>query len=384
MAGSVSNPRPFTGLKVIELSEDAGGEMAGRHLADLGAQVVKIEPPGGAASRKIGPFAYGKQDAEHSLHFWFYNPSKQSITADLTTPGGMQTLRGLLADAAILIAGYQPAQLAKLGLDYDELQRAFPKLIILSVTPYGLTGPWKDYLSSDLIALAGGGQLNISGYDDHSLPPMRPGGNQGYHVAASFALSGAEIALLQRQQDGLGQLVDVSMHEALAVTVEMGFPYWEYQRVPVQRQTCRHAQPMMTQCALFECADGRYVYAVVKLADPKPWKALVAWMEAHFRQDNFEDVQTVIECFFLTKTADEVFKEGQARSIPIGALYGPEDLVDDDHLKARGFFQPTEGEEGPITYPGAPYVFSAFDIAPRGRPPKLGEHNATVKAPALA
>ena len=309
-------------------------------------------------------------------------------------PDGMRDLRGLLADASVLIVSYQPGQSARLGLDYEELQRTFPRLIIVSVTPYGLTGPWADYLSTDLIALAGGGQLHISGYDDHTIPPMRPGGNQGYHTAASFAFAGAEIALLQRQMDGQGQLVDVSMHEALAVTVEMAFAYWEYQKAPVRRQTCRHAQPMMTHCALFECADGRYIYSVVRLADQKPWKALVAWMDEEgmaadltdekylspqYRQENFFEVQTIIECFYLTKAADEVFKQGQARQIPIGALYGPEDLPNDNHLVARGFWKTVQGGDGPITYPGAPYVFSAFDIGGPGAPPRLGQHNHDVK-----
>src|SRR5581483_5050080 len=127
--------------------------------------------------------------------------------------------------------------------------------------------------------------------------------------------------------------------------------------------------------------------------DPKPWKAMVAWLEEHgmaadlgdekyldqhYRQEHFYQVQTVLECFFLTKTANELFKEGQARGIPMAALYGPEDLVDDEHLAERGFFQTVQGEEGPIVYPGPPYVFSGFDLAPRTRPPRLGEHNAEL------
>ncbi len=390
MAQAGPSAPPFRGLKVIELSQDPGGEMAGRYLADLGAEVIKVEPPEGAGSRRVGPFAYGRTDAEHSLNFWFYNANKKSVTADLATPAGMAQVRSLLSDAAVLVVSYQPKHLGPLGLDYDELQRAFPKLIILSVTPYGLTGPWADYLSTDLIAFAGGGQLHISGYDDHSIPPMRPGGNQAYHTAATFALAGAEVALLQRQADGLGQLVDVSMHDCLAVTVEMAFAYWEYQQAPVRRQTCRHAQPMITHCALFECADGRYIYSVVRLADQKPFKALISWMaeegmaaglddekylNPQYRQEHFYEIQTVLECFYLTKTADEVFKGGQDRLIPIGALYGPEDLPADEHLAARGFWKTAEGEEGPITYPGAPYVFSAFAMAKRVRAPRLGEHN---------
>jgi len=391
--------RPYAGLKVVELSEDAAGEMTGKYLAELGADVIKVEPPGGAASRRIGPFAQGKQDGEHSLHFWFYNPGKNSVVVDLDDPRGITMLRDMLRDADLLIIGYQPARLAELGLDYAELQSAFPSLIIVSVTPYGLEGPWADYRSSDLVALAGGGQLNVSGYDDHSIPPIRPGGNQAYHIAASFGLAGAEIALLQRQADGLGQLVDVSMHDSCAITVELAFAFWEYQKAPMLRQTCRHAQPMMTHCALFECADGRYIYAVIMLAEPKPWKALVAWMEeegmaldlvedrffdAKYRQENFGYVSEIVECFFLTKTAEEAYHQGQAREIPIGMLHAPEELVDDAHLAARGFWRDTAGIDGPIRYPGAPFVFSGFAIPAPARPPRLGEHNGPFRRDALS
>src|SRR5207244_9381994 len=133
-----------------------------------------------------------------------------------------------LKDADIFICTLQPAALQALGLDLATLTEAYPRLIVLSVTPFGLTGPWANYKSSDLVALAAGGPLISCGYDDHSIPPIRPGGNQGYHTVTSFAQIGVMLALLERQKTGLGQVLDVSMHESCAVNVELANPSWFY------------------------------------------------------------------------------------------------------------------------------------------------------------
>jgi crotonobetainyl-CoA:carnitine CoA-transferase CaiB-like acyl-CoA transferase len=355
----------------------------------MGAEVTKLEPPEGAPSRAIGPFAKGRDGPETSLNFWYYNSNKSSRVADLTTPGGMAALQGLLADADVFITTLQPRALARIGLDLAALTDAFPRLIVLSVTAFGLTGPWKDYKSSDLIALAAGGPLNSCGYDDHSIPPIRPGGNQGYHTVASFAQIGVMLALLERQKTGQGQLLDVSMHEACAVNVELANPYWFYPRVHVYRQTCRHAQPSPTQSALFRCADGRFVYYTLIIAEQKAWQALVAWMDSKgmaamltdpeysdvkFRQDNFHLIQELVECFFLVMASEDAYKEGQAAGLPVGVLNAPEDLFADEHLRAREFFVDVEHEGvGKVAYPGPIYRFSSFAEVPRRRAPHMGE-----------
>jgi len=379
-------PSPFAGLKVIELADDAGGEYAGRLLAEMGAEVIKIEPPQGAPTRALGPWAGGVIGPDNSLNFWFYNSNKKSVVLD-----GLEGLAPLLADADIFISTLQPKALKAAGLDLDRLCRTYPKLIVLSVTAFGLTGPWADYKSSDLVALAAGGPLNSCGYDDHAIPPIRPGGNQGYHTAASFAHIGAMLALIERQKTGLGQLVDVSMHEGLAVNVELANPYWFYPKVNVQRQTCRHAQPSPTQPALFRCADDRYVYYTLILSEQRSWEMLVKWMDSKglaaqlvepefadikYRQDNFYQVQEVVECFFLVHEAEQMYREGQEAGLPIGILNAPEDLFADPHLQARGFFIDVDHEGiGPVKYPGAAYRFSSMAEVPRTRAPRLGEHS---------
>ncbi|HZZ88954.1 MAG TPA: CoA transferase [Caulobacteraceae bacterium] len=389
-------PHPLAGLTVVELAEDPGGEFVGQLLAEQGARVIKLEPPLGAPTRRIGPFARGEVGPETSLNFWYYNSGKQSVTADLAGPDGLAPLLALLAKADVFICTLQPRALRAIGLDLDRLTLEFPGLIVLSVTAFGLTGPWADYKSSDLVALAAGGPLNSCGYDDHSIPPIRPGGNQGYHSVASFANIGVMLALLERQQTGLGQLLDVSMHEACAVNVELANPYWFYPRVQVKRQTCRHAQPSPTQPALFQCADGRFVYFTLITAEQKAWQALVGWMDraglaaqltdpafadVRYRQDHFDDIQQVVECFFLLHPAEQMYKEGQAAGLPIGVLNAPEDLFTDEHLEARGYFVDVEHEGiGKVLYPGAICRFSSFGEVARTRAPRLGEHTQAVLA----
>ena len=176
----------FDHLKVIELAGDPAGEMTGKIFAQMGADVVKVEPPAGSPTRSIGPFVEGHEDADHSLSFWYYNTDKRSVVIDYATPAGRSELLRLLADADICITTLRPPDARALGLEAEQLRTASPRLIVVSVTPFGLTGPWADRLSSDLVGLALGTPLNSCGYDDHSIPPIRPGGDQGYQSAVQL------------------------------------------------------------------------------------------------------------------------------------------------------------------------------------------------------
>ena len=391
---------PYAGLKVIELAEDVGGEFLGRMLGEMGADVVKVEPPQGSPTRALGPFAGHRPGPDTSLTFRLYNSNKRGVVRDIEN-GAEAALAPLLADADIFIVTMQPARLKALALDLDALSVRFPRLIIASMTPYGLTGPWADYRSSNLVALAGGGPLNMCGYDDHSIPPVNPGGDQAYHSATAFAHIGVLVALLHRQQTGEGQVLDVSMHGANAVNQELGNPFWFYNGVNVQRQTCRHAQPVMTSSALFACADGHYVYYTLILGDTRSWNILVEWMDemglaamltdpgyqdVKFRQDNFGQIQELVEVFFLVQNGHDAYLEGQRRGLPIGIMNTPEDLLEDEHLRARDFFVKVDmgPEQGEVLFPGDSYRFSAFGSAPRRRAPRLGEHDDQIAMAAEA
>ncbi|MGF7239267.1 MAG: CaiB/BaiF CoA transferase family protein [Frankia sp.] len=388
-----AQPPPYAGLAVVELASDPAGEFTGKQLADLGADVIKVETPEGSPTRRVGPFANGVRGADTSLAFWFYNTGKRGVVLD-DSPDGRAARDTLIAKADVLLTTLRPSEIAPAGLDYQRLLTQHPRLIILSVTPFGLDGPWADYRTSDLVGLAAGGPLMSCGYDDHTIPPIRPGGNQGYHTTASFAHCGLLLALLDRQLTGTGQLVDTSMHEALAVSGELANPYWFYPRVLVQRQTCRHAQPVPTQPALFQCADGRWIYFSLILSEQKPWEALIDWMASEdlaidltepeyadlaYRQRNFSHIQEIIECFFLLTDSSTAYHEGQRRGLPVGPVNAPEETLDDEHLAARGFFAPVELDGGGTAlFPTSPYRLSSFHAPQPRRAPRLGEHTAEI------
>jgi crotonobetainyl-CoA:carnitine CoA-transferase CaiB-like acyl-CoA transferase len=390
----------FEGLTVVELAGDPAGEVVGKVLAQLGADVVKVEPPGGSPSRAVGPFAHAHGDEgpvgdpDHSLNFWFYNTNKRSVVVDYTAPEGRAALLRLLVDADVCITTLRPSEAAAADLDVAQLRAVSEALVVVSVTPFGLTGPWADRVSSDLVGLALGSPLNSCGYDDHSIPPIRPGGDQAYQSAASFAQMGVMLALIERELTGCGQVVDVAMHDCLAVGAELANPYWFYPKVVVRRQTCRHAQPTPTQPAVFRCGDDRWVYFVIFVAEQKGWQSLVEWLDSRdvavdlvqpeyddpaYRQRQFGHVQEVVEAFFLLQTAEEAYRGGQARGLAIGPINSPDDVLADEHLRARDFFVEVEhADVPPALYPGVPFRFSAFDAAAVRRAPNLGEHTADV------
>jgi crotonobetainyl-CoA:carnitine CoA-transferase CaiB-like acyl-CoA transferase len=380
---------PYEGLRVVEIATDPAGESAGKLLAQYGAAVIKVEPPTGSPSRHVGPYADGQEDPERSLTYWFYNTSKRSRILDLPRAGEREHLDGLLAEADVLILSAHTAELEALELHAGALAEQFPRLVVCAITPFGLDGPWSGYASSDLVSLAAGGMLNSCGYDDHSIAPVRPAENQAHHLAATFGHIAIMLALIQRDRTGRGQVVDISTHESIAVSLELANPYWFYPRVIVHRQTCRHAQPTPTQSALFETMDGRYVYFALILADVKPWKNLVAWMDsvgiaadltdpaydqlAH-RQANFAHIQEMLEAFFLIQDADTIYHEGQARGLPIAPVNSPDDVLTDEHLAARGFFQTVEHDGGrAVVYPGPPMQFSSYRAVLPTPAPTLGE-----------
>jgi crotonobetainyl-CoA:carnitine CoA-transferase CaiB-like acyl-CoA transferase len=381
----------FEGLRVVELADDPAGEMLGKLLSQMGATVIKVEPPQGAPSRHVGPWSNGRADIESSLTFWFYNPGKQSLVIDLDSESGRRQLRDEALQADIFISTAQPARCAELGLDYAALTRESPSTVFVSVTPFGLTGPRADYAGSDLVCQATSGLLITSGYDDHDIPPIAPGGGQAFHTAATFGYLGVLLALLQRQVTGAGGLIDVAMHDTCAVTTELASMYWEYPQALVQRQTCRHAQPSPTAPATFECADGRYIYFILILAETKFWLLLVDWLDEHglaadlkdepyldypHRQKMFPHIQGLLEAFFSLLDASDAYHEGQRHGLPVGILNAPEDLFDNEHLAAREFFIPMNRDGVDVAFPGPPYRFSTIPAPPLAPAPHLG--NATV------
>jgi len=232
-------PGPLDRLRILELADEKG-HFCGKLLGDLGADVVKIEPPGGEPNRHIGPFLDDVPHPERSLSFWHYNTSKRGITLNLDTVDGRLLFRRLAATADVILETFRPGFLASLELDYDSMCKQNSRLIMCSLTPFGQTGPWRDYLSSDLLHMAAGGEMASSGYDEADVPnapPIAPGGGNARHMGGHFGYMAIMAALVYRTVTGQGQYIDASIHKACALTTEAAIANYVYRGEMLRRQT---------------------------------------------------------------------------------------------------------------------------------------------------
>src|SRR5215210_2422419 len=254
---------PLAGIRVIELADEQA-EYCGLTLAGLGAEVIKIEPPGGNSTRRIGPFYEDKEDPEGSLFFWYYNRGKKSLVLDLNQQKDRDRFRTLVASADILLESTPKGELDKIGLDGAALRKEFPALIHARVTPFGDDGPWAGFKSSDLVHLALGGVMMNCGYDpdpnfEYDTPPIAPQIWHAYHIAGEQLATGIIAALIHRARSAEGQDVSLAIHEAVSKNPEQDLMYWVCRRVPLWRLTCRHASEGPNHSpSICHTKDGRW------------------------------------------------------------------------------------------------------------------------------
>jgi len=400
---------PLTGVRVIELAHERCA-FAGKLLADAGADVILVEPPGGAAQRTHEPFVDDQPNSERSLSWWHYNTSKRGVTLDLETDNGRDLLRQLVAEADVFIEGEDPGCMADWRLDYPDFEARNPGLVMVSITPFGRNAPRSEEPATDLTLAAGSGMVWMCGYDDHSLPPIRGGGNQAFQTGAHYAVMSLLSALLYRDQSGEGQHIDVNIYACCNVTTESGSYAWLVSGATVRRQTGRHAAGHATTPSQVRCADGRYVNTGVPPRTPKEFGSLRDWLLDLELQHEYPEIfllEMAMELDFVDEAKigidDEVtaifgagrdalvliasrlpaydfFRGGQDRGFSVGIIYAPEQVMDDPHFRERGFpvavEHPEMGRE--IAYPGAPYRFNGSPWEISRRAPQLGEHNDEI------
>jgi len=394
---------PLAALRVVEICDELG-QYAGKLMADMGADVVKLEPPHGSSARGVGPFVDDEPGPNRSLNFWYHNTNKRSVVLDLdNSEKDRELARDLINGADVFLEGLPPGRGKDLALDYDTLVVANPSLIHCAITPFGQDGPWANYHSSDLVALAAGGPMNMNGYDPEDAsgaPPIHGKGDQAYNTGAHYAVMGILTALVARDASGRGQYIDCSMHEALSSSTEVGLPHWLYTNTNIFRQTGRHAAVIRTERWLHRARDGKDVLVFNIGRSNESWKKLKIWMQSHgfgkqFDEERFDDpsarqaarggteakeIFQEVSRFVAALDADDVYRGAQACGLPWGTVRSPDETVDDLHLHDRGHFVETKGEglEGRALMPGAPYVMSGTPWEFRFPAPKLGEHTDEV------
>jgi crotonobetainyl-CoA:carnitine CoA-transferase CaiB-like acyl-CoA transferase len=381
--------------RILDLTDEKG-LLCGKILGDLGADVIKVERPGGDPARCLGPFYHDELDPEKSL-FWFaLNTSKRGITLNIETTDGQEIFKILVKTADFVIESFPPGYLDRLGLGYSALEKINPGIILVSITAFGQAGPYKDYKTSDIVAWAMGGQM--APFGDVDRPPIRISHHsQAYLNAGADGAQGALTALYHRWSTGEGQQVDVSVHEAVVQCTEHITAGWDIRKAIQKRGEGGGFGPRLTH--LWPCKDGYvswfYWVGVMSLRTNVP---MVKWMESEDMADDFlkeydwskfgaetaqEDVDRIEAStarFFMARTKAELSEGALKHGVQLYPVATPADILESPQLVARNFWQEVEHLElgTTITYPGA--FANASEAPPRisRRAPLIGEHNEEI------
>ena len=388
--------------RVLDLTTERG-LLCGQILADLGADVIKIEPPGGSSARKLGPFYQDQEDVENSLYWWAYNRNKRGITLDITRSEGQDILRRLAQGTKFLIESDNPGTLAQYGLSYDELAADNPGLIYVSITPFGQDGPKASYADSDLIILASSGPLVITGDEDR--PPVRLSVPQGYLHASAAAAPAALIALYESHQSNRGQHVDISAQQAAAHATQSTILSAPLNDAETRRMAGGAKMGPLEIRLLWPAKDGHVSIAYLfGSAFAHFTKRLMDWIyeegfcDKEVQQmdwvdmggglfggdpktiEDYERLKLIVEDFTKTKTKEELFQNALDRGLLVAPVTTIDEVVESKQLESRQYWTTVDHEEigKAFAYPGPFAKFSEQPISYKRRPPKIGEHNAEV------
>jgi crotonobetainyl-CoA:carnitine CoA-transferase CaiB-like acyl-CoA transferase len=388
---------------VLEIGDESI-EHCGLLLAGLGAEVVKIEPPEGAPSRRIGPFRGDREDPEQSLHFWHYNRGKQSVV--LGAGRERAELEALLDRADVVLDASAGAFNRLLERDRDAVRAHFPRLVVARLTPFGDEGPWKDYKGSDLVHLALGGVMMNCGYDPdpsgrYDLPPIAPQLWHAYHIAGEHLAMGIAAALVHLQNEGRGQEVSCAIHEAVAKCTEVDLMSWVMRRAPIRRQTCRHASEHLSRTpSMAYTKDGRWIMtwgvSARDEANLIPFLGrfnMAADLQAPESSTDLKarnipgtramDERTahkleVIQRFIGAHTyAHAPWPDAQAAGLLWAPVRKPHENAIDEHWLSRGSFADVEHEDlgQRFRYATSKWIGSSTGWQVGRRAPHLGEHS---------
>jgi crotonobetainyl-CoA:carnitine CoA-transferase CaiB-like acyl-CoA transferase len=381
MAGALAD------LKIVEVGEMVSAPYCGKLFADLGAEVIKIERPRiGDRARTRGPFPKDDPHPEKSGLFLYLNANKRGITLDIAQPEGMELLDKLVADADILIHNFTPPEMDRVGLTYDRMKRVNPELVMTSIVPFGLSGPNRNWRGEDLTVWTAGGVcvLNGGGPDHADLPPLKTFGQQaGYQAGIHAAVPTLAAAFARLNGEG-GQHVEVSGQEAIASQLEMTFEYWPYMKMIATRLGQKPLQPVETM----QCKDG-YIYlccieehqwrGFVEIMGNPEWANEEIFKDRLVRAVNWDALKVFLEEWVGQQTVLDLYRKAQAKRVPFAPVSTMGDLLNSEHLKARGFFvEITHPVAGTYKGPGAPLKYHRTPWEIRMPAPTLGQHNAEV------
>ncbi len=391
MENSIKEENVFAGIRVLELAGELGA-YTGKLFADLGAEVIRIEPPTGDSVRTEKPCIKGAPDLEKSIRYQYLNTNKKGIAVDITTSEGKGIFPRLVKTADLLIESYPPDYLEKLGFGYEQLIMVNPKLVHTAITPYGQDGPYKDYPYSDLTCLAMGGMLYLAGLD--SEKPARAPDKQSYLQAELYAAYASIVALYHANLTGEGQFIDVSIQECVATALENAIQAYDLEG-RIRRAAGGQEAGYGTYC----CQDG-YVFMMAAMGrNTYLWDPLVSWLieekipdaavlageewrnpDYRRKEEAKATFKRIFELFSMKYTKQELYEKSQKRSVVIYPVNTPKDVLDNAQLKDRHFYKevdvPLLGKK--VCYPGAPYYLEKINWELRTPAPAFGQDTMRI------
>jgi crotonobetainyl-CoA:carnitine CoA-transferase CaiB-like acyl-CoA transferase len=376
----------LSGLKVVELGNFISAPYCTKLMADLGAEVIKIEEPSGDDSRRYGPFLNDEPHPEKSGLFLYLNTNKLGITLNVKTKTGQKILKQLLKDADVFVENNPPRQMAELGLDYASLSKVNPRLIVTSITPYGQTGPYRDYKGYALNTAGLGGQSMRTGEPDRE--PLAPPLSQSHYQSGAMGAVGTMSAIFARRATGEGQHVDISEAEVWA-TIHLG--HGVHLGVFEGRKAMRsgHRTISVYPWCILPCKDG---YMCLIAIQGFQWKRFLEamgspeWMQDERFRDRIgvalwyaDEMDAMVETLLIDRTKDELFEICRRNQITFAPVRNIAEVADDTHFAERGYFvEKDRAQTGVLKYPGAPYKLSQTPWQLKRPAPLLGEHNEEI------
>ena len=375
--------RALDGVKVLDLTHHITGPYCTKLMADFGAEVLKVERPGGDPSRRMAPFLNDDIHLEKSLVFAYLNTNKQSITLNLKSEKGLQLLKSLIEQTDVLVENFSPRVMTSLGLDFGALEKINPGLVMTSISNFGQTGPYRDYKAADIVEYAMGGLMYISGAYDRE--PLKHAFNQAQFKAGTDGASATLMAMYHQRLTGEGQHIDISIQEAVATGLRDVVNNFTYSGA-VRRRQPNHSGDLSR---LRASSDGHII--------PNPgigaglnWNVMVEFMgipelggdkfnSPSARLANAEELGQILDDYFIKQNKYERFYAAHEKRFIFGVVQSPEEVMADPQFEARNFFVDIDHPAlGTLKYPGAPFEMSGTPWEARTAAPALGQHNLEV------
>ena len=368
----------LAGVKVLDLSEDIAGSFCARLLADYGADVLKLEPPGGAALRRMGPFHHDDPHPDRSLFFLVLNLNKQGATLNLETATGQAILKRLIPQVDVIVESWRPGYLASLGLGYADLRQLNPALTLTSITPFGQTGPYSQYRGEEIVNYAMGMIMSISGVQGRE--PLKHGGFQAQYEGGLFAAAATSIALFGSEFTGQGEHVDVSITECVASTMmatQTMYPFMGGTQVRRRPAGSMFGHPM-------PCQDG---WIIVQTGGGASWEDLAEFfqcpemLEERFadrgqRAENGEELDRIVIDSIKERGKWDLFPKAAEYRMLFGLVQTPSELAHCPQLESRNFYREIDHPVmGRVRVPAELFKLSETPYQLRQPAPTLGQHN---------